>query len=48
MMMLEIMEKYHWDYYTYQAQPIWMVNMIVEKMKIDAMKKKQQESLKQK
>lgn len=43
MVMLEIMEKYHWDYYTYTMQPMFVIQMIVEKMKIDAKKQKQQE-----
>lgn len=48
MMVIEIMEKYHWDYITYLDQPVWVINMIVEKLKIDALKQKQNESLNKK
>lgn len=45
MMMLEICEKYHWDYYTFNEQPTWVISMIIEKMRIDAKKAKQKEAL---
>lgn len=43
MMMLEICERYHWDYWTYLKQPMWLLTMIVDKMNIDAKKQKQNE-----
>lgn len=45
MMVLEIMEKYHWDYHTYLSQPTWLIATIVDKLKIDARKRKEQEQL---
>ena len=33
--MLEIMEKYGWDYHTYMQQPSFLIDMIVQKMSID-------------
>lgn len=38
MLMLEIMEKYKWDYHTYMIQPTWLIDMIVQKMEIDTKK----------
>ena len=38
MIMVEICKTYKWDYYMYLAQPVWFVDLIVEKMKIDAQK----------
>ncbi len=40
MVIIEICRQYHWDYYTYLAQPLWVIDLIVEKMKIDAKKQK--------
>jgi len=40
-LVIEICQKMHWDYYTFQAQPIWFIEMIIEKMKIDGIKEKQ-------
>lgn len=48
MLMLEIMKEYHWDYYTYTNQPVWLIAMIVEKMKIDAKKKSSEEKMNKK
>ena len=36
--MVEICEKFKWDYYTYINQPHWFIELIVEKMIIDAKK----------
>ena len=33
--MLEIMEKYGWDYHTYQNQPEWVIDLILEKIKLE-------------
>lgn len=38
MLMLEICEKYKWDYYTYLAQPTWVIDLIIKKLTIDAKK----------
>lgn len=32
--MLEIMEVYGWDWYTYQSQPSWVISLAFEKMKV--------------
>jgi len=29
---------YGWDYYTYMNQPTWFVELIIERMRIDAKK----------
>lgn len=44
--MLEIMEKYQWDYYTYLSQPIWLIELIIKKMTIDSQKAKARENKK--
>jgi hypothetical protein len=38
MLMLEVCRLYGWDYYTYQAQPVWFVDLIHERMAIDGKK----------
>jgi hypothetical protein len=39
--MLEIMEKYGWDFYTYEKQPSWILDLAVKKIGIEAKKSKQ-------
>lgn len=34
--MLEIMERYGWDYHTYKAQPTWVVSLARKKMGMQA------------
>lgn len=34
---------YGWDWYTYHAQPLGFLNVIIEKYKIDVQKQKAQE-----
>lgn len=41
MLVIEICQRMHWDYYTYISQPQWFIEMIIDKMKIDARKEKQ-------
>jgi len=36
--MVEVCKQFGWDYYTYLAQPIWFIDLILEKMSIDAKK----------
>lgn len=36
-----ICEKYGWDYFTYESQPSWFIDLIIVKMEIDAKKNKQ-------
>lgn len=33
--MLEIMEKYHWDYHTYNNQPSWVLDLIYKKLELE-------------
>lgn len=40
MMIVVICEKMHWTYYEYQNTPNWMIELIVEKMKLDYEKQK--------
>lgn len=40
MLMIEICERFHWDYYTYMQQPLVFIDLIVKKMEIDAKKQK--------
>ena len=40
MIIAVICEQMGWDYYTYQAQPLWFTELLVRKLEIDA--KKQQ------
>jgi uncharacterized protein YaaN involved in tellurite resistance len=35
-LMLEVMEKYGWSYYTYLDQPTWVIELIQEKMRAEA------------
>lgn len=37
---------FHWDYYTYERQPMWFINLIKERMRIDDIKEKQRANLK--
>jgi len=43
MIMIIICEKYGWDYFTYESQPSWFIDLIIERMKIDATKSQQEE-----
>lgn len=36
MVMLEVMEKYGWDWYTYQEQPVWIIDAAIQKMTVEA------------
>jgi hypothetical protein len=40
MLMLEILERYGWDYATYLNQPAWLLDLIVHKLEIEAKKEK--------
>ena len=31
MLTLEIMREYGWDWYTYESQPAWVLDMVVQK-----------------
>ena len=33
--MLRIMAEYGWDYYTYEKQPTWVIDVAWEKLKIE-------------
>lgn len=44
MLILEICEKYKWDYYTYLAQPVWFIELIHDRMSIDAKKAKAEQA----
>jgi len=48
MLMIEVCQLFHWDYYTYLSQPVWFIDMILEKMRIDAKKQQSAESAKAK
>lgn len=39
MLMITICEKYGWDYFTYESQPSWFIDLIISKMEIDNKKK---------
>jgi len=43
MLIVSICKEYGWDYHTYLNQPIWFIDLIMERMKIDAKKAKQEE-----
>ena len=43
MIIVEICEKFSWDYNTYLAQPVWFIDLIMERMKIDAQKAQREE-----
>jgi hypothetical protein len=45
-LMLAIMEKYGWDYHTYIKQPYFIIDLIVQKMVIDASKAKNNQNIK--
>lgn len=34
--MLEIMKIYGWDFYTYEAQPYWVIELARKKMTVEA------------
>lgn len=34
--MLEIMERYGWDWHTYHDQPTWVIDLIHKKMAMEA------------
>lgn len=34
--MLEIMKEYGWDYFTYQNQPAWVLDLASKKLGIEA------------
>lgn len=34
--MLEVMKTYGWDYYTYERQPSWILDLAVKKLGIEA------------
>lgn len=34
MLMLEIMEIYGWDWYTYLSQPAWVLTLACDKIKV--------------
>jgi len=38
MVIIEVCQIFSWDFYTYLAQPSWFLDLIIEKMKIDAKK----------
>ena len=38
MVIVEVCRAYKWDFYTYLAQPSWFLDLILEKMSIDATK----------
>jgi hypothetical protein len=44
MVIVEICRQFKWDYYTYLAQPVWFVDLIIEGMKIDAMKAEREQA----
>jgi hypothetical protein len=43
MIIVAICEVMGWDYYTYQAQPIWFTELLIRKLEIDS--KKQQAAI---
>lgn len=43
MIIVAVCELYGWDYHTYMAQPFWFIQLILEKMRIDAEKAKKDE-----
>ena len=43
MLMVAICETMGWDYFQYLEQPSWFVDLIIEKMSIDAKKAKEDE-----
>lgn len=36
MMMAELMALYHWTYQDYISQPTWVIDLLIEKYRIDA------------
>lgn len=43
MLIIEICEKFGWDYYKFLDQPAWFIELIVEKMKAEARERKKRE-----
>lgn len=43
MLIIEICEKFGWDYYQFLDQPAWFIELIVEKMKAEARERKRKE-----
>ena len=43
MLIVAVCEKMGWDYFTYQKQPSWFVDLIIEQMIIDGKKAKEKE-----
>ncbi len=44
MIALEVMEKYGWDWYTYQNQPSWLLELASQKLHIEARLSAQKEA----
>lgn len=42
MITVAICEQFGWDYHTFDAQPAWFIDLIREKMRLDAIKAEQQ------
>lgn len=43
MVIVEVCRAYKWDLYTYLAQPSWFLELIIERMRIDAKKAEAEE-----
>lgn len=43
-LVLEIMEKYGWDWFKYHSQPSWVIEAIQEKLRIDGIKAQQHQA----
>lgn len=43
MLIIEICEKFGWDYHRFLDQPAWFIELIVEKMKAEARERKRRE-----
>ena len=38
-----VCERMHWDYETYLAQPVWLIDLLISKWDIDAKRTEQRE-----
>ncbi len=38
MLVIEVCERFGWDYHTYMSQPAWFLDLITSKLEIDAKK----------
>lgn len=43
MMIIEICEEFGWDYYQFLNQPVWFIDLIIEKSKAEARESKRRE-----